>query len=171
MEALTAFLTVPSVQAFVNDHGWVWPVCEVMHYTGLAILIGFVGILDMRVLGGFKSIPIGALKPLEKWGIIAFCLNLFSGIVFVTGMPLGAGFYTMSLSFQLKMLAILIAGINLLVFSISGLGERVYATPAGADAPHGARKIAIISIVCWLSVIAFGRLLMYNDTLLYFLGI
>ncbi len=171
MESLSALLTIPAVQSFVNDHGWVWPVCEIFHYIGLALIVGFIGALDMRILGLFKSIPIGAFKPVVPVVIIAFVVNLITGLVFVTGMPLGAGFYVENLSFQLKLLALLIAGVNLIIFSVSGLEAKVYTVPAGADAPARARTVAWISLVSWVSVIVFGRLLMYNDTLLYFLGV
>lgn len=171
MDSITAFLTIPFMQTFVNDNGWVWPVCEMIHYTGLATIIAFIGLLDMRILGLFKSIPIGALKPLVPIAILGFVLCLLTGTVFVTGMPLGAGFYTENFAFQMKLLTLLIAGANLLIFHFSGLEDEAYATPAGAAAPSRAKVIAWISIVSWLLVLVFGRLLMYNDTLLYFLGL
>ncbi|MGC4029546.1 MAG: hypothetical protein QM696_11775 [Steroidobacteraceae bacterium] len=171
MESLSALLTLPFMQAFVNDHGWIWPLCEILHYIGLALIVGFIGTLDMRILGLFKSIPIGAFRPFVPVAIIAFAVNLITGTVFVTGTPVGAEFYVQNLSFQLKVLALLIAGANLLIFNLSGLEERVYAVPAGADAPSRARVVAWTSIVSWVAVIVFGRLLMYNDALLYFLGL
>lgn len=170
MESLSALFTIPAMQAFVNDQAWVWPLCEILHYIGLALIVGFIGALDLRILGLFKSIPIGAFRPFVPIAIIAFVVNLITGMVFVTGMPLGAGFYIENLSFQLKVLALLLAGANLLIFHFSGMEEKVYGVPAGAPAPTAAKTVAWISMVSWVSVIIFGRLLMYNDTLLYFLG-
>jgi hypothetical protein len=43
--------------------------------------------------------------------------------------------------------------------------------PAGGDAPLSAKVIAGASLVLWFGVIFFGRLIMYNDTLLYALGL
>ena len=48
--------------------------------------------------------------------------------------------------------------------------KRVYATPAGGSAPGAAKGIAAFSLVAWVLIIFFGRMLMYNDTLLMFLG-
>jgi hypothetical protein len=114
---------------------------------------------------------IGALRPLSPVCVIAFIFNLLGGIVFVTGMPLGAGFYVTNLSFQLKLVALLIIFVNLMIFRWTGLEERVYAIPGGGDAPGSAKVVALISLLCWVLVIIFGRLLMYNDTLLLFLGL
>jgi hypothetical protein len=69
------------------------------------------------------------------------------------------------------MATLLLALINLVVFRITGLEEKVYAVPAQGDAPAAAKVIAVVSIVCWILVIFFGRLLMYNDSLLLLLGI
>jgi len=170
IEGIANFLTVRSMQTYVNAHDWVWPVCEMTHYVGMSLIIGVIGILDLRIMGLFKSIPIAALRPLIPWAVVGFIGNLLTGIIFVTGTNSGATFYVDNLSFQLKMLFVLLALANLLVFRFSGLERAVYATPAGASAPVAARAISAFSLVAWVLIIFFGRMLMYNDTLLLFLG-
>lgn len=170
MANLSQALTWPWMQAFVNSHGWIWPVCEMFHYIGMSMIVGFIGALDLRILGAFKSVPIGAFKPLVNLAIIGFIFNLIGGIIFVTGTATGAEFYVDNLSFQLKVLFLVIALVNLLLFRFSGLEDRVNAVPAGGDAPGSAKAVAWISIISWVAIIVFGRLLMYNDTLLIFLG-
>jgi hypothetical protein len=170
MANLSQALTWPWMQAFVNGHGWVWPVCEMIHYIGMSLIIGLIGALDLRILGVYKSIPIGAFKPLVNLAIIGFIGNLLGGIIFVTGTATGAEFYVDNLSFQLKVIFLVIAFVNLLLFRFSGLEEKVNAVPAGGSAPGSAKAVAWISIISWVAIIVFGRLLMYNDTLLIFLG-
>lgn len=167
---LADLLTVSSVRDVVNGHEWIWPVCEMIHYVGMSLIIGVIGILDLRLLGLFKSIPVGALKALVPLAIAGFIGNLLTGIVFVTGTTSGAIFYIDNLSFQLKLTCLLIAGVNLLYFRLSGLEEIAYATSAGSAAPAGTKVIAVVSITTWLLTIFFGRMLMYNDTLLLMLG-
>lgn len=171
VEGIAQFLTVRGMQSFVNAHEWVWPVCEMIHYVGMSLIIGIIGTLDLRILGMFKSIPIGAFRPLVPWAVVGFFGNLLTGIVFVTGTASGAIFYIDNLSFQLKMLFMLLALANLAIFQFSGLERAVYATPAGGNAPAAAKAVSAFSLVAWVLVIAFGRLLMYNDTLLIFLGL
>jgi hypothetical protein len=171
MHSISQALTWPWMQDFVNTYGWIWPMFEIIHYTGMSLVIGVVGGLDLRVLGLYKGVPIGAFKPLVNLAIAGFILNLIGGIVFVTGTNSGAEFYVENLSFQCKVVALVIAIVNLLIFRFSGLEHRVYAVPAGGSAPGSAKAVALISLVAWIAVIIFGRLLMYNDTLLYFLGL
>ena len=170
VEAIAHFLTVPGMQAWVNGHDWVWPVCEMTHYVGMSLIIGIIGTLDLRILGLFKSIPIAALRPLVPWAVVGFVGNLLTGLIFVTGTNSGASFYIDNLSFQLKMLLVLLTFANLFIFRLSGLERAVYATPAGASAPAAGKAVAAFSLFAWVLIIFFGRLLMYNDTLLLFLG-
>jgi hypothetical protein len=158
------------LQTFVNAHDWVWPVCEMVHYIGMSLVVGIIGLLDLRILGLFKSIPCGAFRPLVPVAMTAFAGNLLTGIVFVTGTNQGPGFYLDNLSFQLKLLCLLLAFANLIIFQFSDLEEKVYATPAGGSAPRSAKVVAVVSLVLWVSIIFFGRMLMYNDTLLLLLG-
>jgi hypothetical protein len=171
IQSIAHFLTIPVMQAFVNGHSWVWPVCEMTHYVGMSLIVGIVGALDLRVLGLFKSMPIGALRPLVPWAVVGFIGNFLTGVVFVTGTSSGAIFYIDNLSFQLKILFILLAFANLMIFQFSGLERTVYATPAGGNAPVAAKGIAAFSMLSWVLIIIFGRLLMYNDTLLLLLGL
>ena len=171
MESISQALSWSWMQDLINSYGWLWPVFEIIHYAGMSLIIGLIGALDLRILGLFRSVPIGAFKSFVPLAVIAFIANLVSGTVFVTGNATGAGFYVENLSFQLKVLALLLAFGNLMLFQFTGLERRVYAIPAGGDAPRSAKIVALVSIVSWISVIIFGRLLMYNDALLYSLGL
>lgn len=171
-ESLAEILTVPALQSFVGTYGWVWPICEVIHYIGMSLVIGIIGTTDLRILGLFRSIPLAGLQSLVPLAVAGFIGNLVSGAIMVMGNPgEGAGFYVLNLSFQLKWLAMILAFLNLMLFQFAGLAERVYATPSGGAAPGAAKVVALVSLLAWVFTIVFGRLLMYNDTLLYFLGL
>jgi hypothetical protein len=157
---------------FVGDTDWVWPVCEILHFTGMSILIGTVGIVDLRILGVGKGLSIKALERFIPLGIAAFVVNLLTGIVFIAGNPEGGPlFYLTNLSFQIKMALVLIAGINLSVFYMFGIAGKTNATAPTGVAPTSAKIVASVSLASWAGVILFGRLLMYNDVLLYALGL
>jgi hypothetical protein len=172
MEALSAWMTTLGLATFVNDHGWVWPVCEIFHFVGMSILVGCIGVLDLRMLGFFKGLSMGVLERLVPLGLLGFAFNLISGFIFVAGNAAGSPLdYLTNLSFQLKMICIFIAGLNALAFYVFGVARALANAGPDADATGGAKLIAVSSIVLWLAVIFFGRLIMYNDTLLYALGI
>lgn len=169
MESLARLLQITWVHSWVTDYAWVWPVCEILHFVGMALLIGTVGFLDMRMLGLGKGIPVAPLERLIPWGIFGFVLNLVTGVVFVAGNPIGGPLeYLSNLAFQLKMLFILLAGVNVLAFYLTGVSRTADAVGAGGDAPRSAKIIAGISVILWIGVIYCGRMIMYNDTLLTF---
>src|SRR5690606_14010277 len=139
---------------------------------GMALLIGTIGFVDIRILGFGKGLPIGALERLLPIGIAAFAVNAVTGIVFVAGNPIGGAMaYLENLAFQLKMLLILLAGINVAVFYLTGIAHAAESAGPSGDAVPAAKVIAGASLAFWVGVIVFGRLIMYNDTLLYALGL
>jgi hypothetical protein len=170
-ERLAELLTIPALQALFADSAWAWSVCEMVHYIGMSLLMGLVVALDLRILGLFRRIPPGALQPFVPWAIGGFIANLISGFFMVAGNEPDAAFYVLNLSFQLKVLAMFLALLNLLTFKFTGLETKVYALPAGADAPVSAKVVALVSLTAWIFTIILGRLLMYNTTLLNFLGL
>ena len=76
-----------------------------------------------------------------------------------------------NMSLQIKMVLVLIAGVNLLLFYFTGLHKSLDAVPADGDAAGGAKAVAAVSLFAWIMVIVMGRFIMYNDTLLYALGL
>lgn len=172
IESLNSFFLWLNLGDFVGQNDWVWPICEILHFFGMAAIIGTVGLVDARMLGLGKGIPIKALEKFIPLGVIGFAINVVTGVIFIAGNPVGGPMeYLTNLAVQLKMLLILIAGINLLAFYFTGIEKQVAGLPADGVAPTGAKVVAIVSLVAWFGVIFMGRLIMYNDTLLYFLGL
>jgi hypothetical protein len=172
MEALSDLLAATNLVVFVNDNDWVWPACEMLHFVGMSLLIGTVGLVDLRILGVGKGLPIARLEKLIPWGVAGFAMNAVTGFMFVAGNPVGGPIeYLTNMSFQIKMLLVLIAGINLLAFYLTPIARGVESVEPSGDAARGAKIVAAVSLVTWFGVIFFGRLIMYNDTLLYALGL
>ena len=172
MNALAELLSRTGLVDFVSNQAWVWPVCEILHFTGMAILIGTIGVVDLRILGVGKGLPIAVLEKFIPLGVVAFLVNAVTGFIFIAGNPVGGPIeYLTNLAFQIKMILVLIAGINVLIFYFTGVA-RVAGLAAPADAaPRSAQIVAGVSLFVWFGVIVFGRLIMYNDTLLYALGL
>lgn len=143
---------------WASSGGWpyLWAACECLHFMGMALLIGAVGLLDARMLGLFKGLPVAPLERLVPWGILGFVINLMTGIVFFAGAPEG---YVTSLSFWLKMLFIVLAGINLAFFYLAGVNRLVNRVGAGESAPMTAKVIAAVSLFLWFGVLYWGRML------------
>jgi hypothetical protein len=135
---------------------WIWPLCETLHFMGMAMLVGVVGFLDLRLIGMGKGLPIAPISGLLPWGIAGFLLNLATGFVFYAGDPLQ---YSVNPAFRLKMLFVVLAGLNVLVFYATGLRRTVDAVGAGEDAPFAARLLAATSLFLWVGVMYWGRML------------
>ncbi len=172
MDAITQFMLSTGIDNFVATQDWVWPVCEILHFFGMALLIGSVGLVDLRMLGIAKGVPIKALERFIPLGVIGFFVNAITGFIFVAGNPVGGPQeYLTNLAFQIKMLLIVIAGLNLLAFYVTGIARQADAVTPEGIAPTSAKIVAALSLLLWFGVIFFGRFIMYNDTLLYALGL
>lgn len=136
---------------------WQYPIIESLHFIGLTLLMGTVGLFDLRLIGFGKRIPIATLHRLIPWGIGGFVLNLLTGLCFLAAM---ADQYMYNPSFQLKVLSMSIAGLNVLLFYTTMFRKIVTLGP-GEQAPLPARVMGGVSLACWLGVITFGRLLTF----------
>ena len=141
--------------AMSGGYPWLWPTCETLHFIGLAMLVGIVATLDLRMIGMAKGIPIASLQKLMPWGIAGFVLNVITGLLFFTGDPLQ---YLNNVAFWWKMAFIGLAGVNVLLFYATGLAKRVDATLAGQDAPLGAKFVGAASLILWFGVMYWGRM-------------
>jgi hypothetical protein len=146
----------PPIAAFMRTK-WGWPMAESIHFLGLSMLVGCVGMFDLRLLGMAKRIPIAALHRLIPWGLFGFAINVTTGSLFLLTEP---DQYIYNPSFQFKVMFIAIAGINALMFYKTSWG-RATADNAIPDAPKAAKVAAVISLSVWISVIVCGRLLTF----------
>ncbi|PYS43445.1 MAG: hypothetical protein DMG14_00820 [Acidobacteria bacterium] len=150
-----------SIHHFVIDSSmWVWPILEDLHFIGLILLLGAIGVVNLRVLGFLKQLPVGPLHRFIPWGIAGFGINVITGFLFYLGMP---GFYNMNFVFQLKMFTILLAGATLLLFYCTSTFRKLGELGPGEDAPPFAKFIAVTSIVLWLAVIVLGRYIPFGE--------
>jgi hypothetical protein len=142
--------------AMSGGYPFLWPACETLHFIGLALLVGIAGILDLRMLGVGKAIPIRTLQRMMPWAVGGFVLNAVTGFLFFTGDPTQ---YLNNIAFKMKMLFIALAGVNVALFYVTGLAAKADATGAGADAPFGAKVVGATSLLLWFGVMYWGRML------------
>ena len=156
IETLLNFSQATGIYSFMNSP-WGWPVAESLHFLGLCLLIGTVGVFDLRMLGLAKGVSLGALHKLVPVGVAGYLLNVITGTMFLSTAP---DQYLYNPAVQSKFFFMLLAGINMLFF-YSTTSMQAKNTTAMADAPVRARLIAAISLACWCAVIIAGRLITY----------
>jgi uncharacterized membrane protein len=142
------------VAELMTTSKWWWAFMMDLHFVGLALLMGVVGILDLRMLGFAKQIPIHSLHRLLPWAMVGFGINLVTGVLAFTGMD---QYYTYDWAFWLKMLAIMLLGLNAAAFYLTDAFESVEGLGPGGDAPPLAKFIAGSSLFLWFAVITLGR--------------
>jgi uncharacterized membrane protein len=151
----TAWLKTAALRSFVNDTDWVWPACEAVHFIGLGLAFGVVLLLNLRMLGMMKAVAFADLHRTLPWGMMGFAINLVTGMLFFIGVPEQ---YTNNPSFQWKIACLVLLGANLIYFTSLNDPWRV---DAGCDAPRSVKLMAASTIVLWLGVVYFGRMLPY----------
>lgn len=157
MQPLIAWLETTWLSSFVASYWWAWPLAETLHFLGLSLLIGVIGILDLRMLGMAKGLSVRSMHRLVPWGVLGFVLNLVSGISFVAADP---GRFLPSGYFQVKLILIVAAGINVLVFYLTLYRESLEWGPE-ADVPASAKIVAVTSLLLWSAVTIIGRFMAF----------
>lgn len=154
--ALLQFSQSTGIYAFMNTP-WGWPFMESLHFIGLSLLLGTVGLFDLRMLGFVRAIPLASLHKYIKFGVLGFAINATTGLMFVTSVP---DQYLYNPSFQTKMAFLLAAGFNMVLFYLWGFRAAVAPEPTPGAQRLG-RMFALVSLVCWIGVITGGRLITF----------
>jgi hypothetical protein len=146
----------PPIAEFMRT-AWGWPIMESLHFIGLSMLVGCIGVFDLRLLGVGKRIPIAQAHKLVPWGLAGFAINVMSGSTFLLTEP---NQYIYNPSFHFKVLFITLAGLNALSFYAFSWRSATDDT-ASPDAPRYAKLVAAVSLSLWIGVIVAGRLLTF----------
>lgn len=155
-QTLLNFSQTTGIFAFMHSP-WGWPVIESLHFLGLSMLIGTVGLFDLRMLGIGRGISYVEMHRLVPIGVAGYLLNVLTGTMFLSSAP---DQYLYNPAFQSKLLFMALAGVNMLLFYRSSIAAVKQALPDSA-LPGGIKSFAAISLACWCGVITCGRLITY----------
>jgi Family of unknown function (DUF6644) len=132
---------------------WAFPAIETIHVIALTLTIGTVLIIDLRLLGlaSLKQ-PYGMLRrDVLPWSWAAFCMAAISGcLMFVSQ----AAEYFANQAFRIKLILLLLAGINMLIFELIIARGAVRWDRA---IPWPGKIAALLSIILWVAAVFFGR--------------
>jgi hypothetical protein len=142
--------------AWMRGVVWAYPLVETLHIAALATLFGAMAVVDLRILGFSKTLPV---EPLMRHALpialIAFCLAGATGLMLFLA---HADDLIGNRMFVLKMCLIGAAGINAAIFHS---GTRAGPAKWGVVAPWEARLTAALSLLIWAGVITCGRWIAY----------
>lgn len=135
---------------------WSWPWAEVLHFIGMSMLFGSVLVMDLRLMGFFRNyISIRAVHALAPWAGAGFLINLLTGIAFIFK---DGDRLLPNVSFIFKMICVLVAGLNFLVFVVK-FGKQATTWRDNENPPLPAKLVGMVSLVAWTLVIWGGRMI------------
>jgi hypothetical protein len=157
MQRWIDWLEATPLADFVFTYTWAWPVCEALHFMALVLLVGSVGLFDLRVLGLGKGIPPAAIHRLVPFGLLGFVVSVLTGAVFISGTP---DQYFFNAAFHFKVVFLALMGLNVGFFYV-GPHRVVSALGPHDDAPRTAKVSATLSLVFLIAVMCCGRMLTF----------
>lgn len=157
MEVLV-WLEHSAIANAIRSSIWMYPAFETLHYIGLSFLVGGIMLIDLRVLGVGKSLPLKSMIGLLPWVWVGFVINATTGtLLFIYG---ATGFGT-NHAFWLKIGFIVLAGLNALAFQLATTRSGTDWVSTGVP-PMSAKVFATLSFVLWLCVVTTGRWMAYT---------
>lgn len=80
MDAIVTWILGTSINAWVLNTPWAWPIAEIVHFIGLSILLGSMLLIDVRLAGYWRALSLSAVHRLLPWAILGFVINLITGV-------------------------------------------------------------------------------------------
>jgi hypothetical protein len=156
--ALLSWLEQTALAHYVQENPVGYPLVLTTHAVGMALLAGIVLMINFRVLGFGRTVPLGYFKRLMKLALLGFVLNLVSGaMLFVAD----ASSHAANVAFLTKIALLIVGGALLIALSRQILPAAVTAAGEVVEASDTARHIAAVSVLVWIGVIVAGRLIAY----------
>lgn len=136
--------------AALGAHPWAYPMLEVAHIVGIALLLGNLLLLEARVFGWGRALPVAPLARLSlTLAVGGFGLTAVTGLLMFATMPAEL---LANRVFTAKMALIMLAGCNAGWFHARRSLELMDGT---------ARALMGVSTVLWLAVVTCGRWIGY----------
>lgn len=139
----------------IRESEWVFPAFETIHVVAIVLVLGSISRLDMRLIGlTSRSRAVTEVSDeMLPWTWASFAVATVFGLLLFASKPIR---YLEIAFFDVKMVLILLAGLNMLFFEYV-----TFKTVAQWDRdpvpPMGARLAGGLSLAFWLSVVVCGR--------------
>ena len=148
-----AALWLEAVGAKAWAGGDAYPWINTVHLLGLVMLVGAIGMVDLRTVGVWRQLPAAALsRALTPVAIAGLVILIASGVLLFA-----ADGRTLATSdvFRIKLALVALALLNAAAF------RRLWADRID-DPPAAARLMAVLSLAVWLAVGTLGRFIAYS---------
>jgi len=130
------------------------------HTIGMSLVVGANAVVDLRILGVARDIPLHPLKRLFRIGWVGLGINVTTGLLLLTAYPTKA---LTNPDFYIKL-----TFIGLAVYLMTRMNNQVFGDASLSEAAMvvKGKTNAIWSLVFWVGAVGAGRLL--SETARYF---
>jgi hypothetical protein len=162
MSAFLIWLENTSLSEFIRESTLAFPLIETVHVIALALVVGSIAIVDLRLLGlaSTERSVSGLCREILPWTWGAFVLAVITGALMFAS---HANDYFANAAFRVKILLLLAAGINMLAFQLITY-RGVAAWDRNVALPLPARVAGAVSLTCWVGIVFFGRWIGFTMT-------
>lgn len=157
LTAAAAWLDTIGVGPWSRGSTLVYPVANTLHLLGLVMLVGGIGVVDLRVIGLWRSLPMAELsRALTPFAIAGLILMVASGTILFAA---DGAALARSAIFERKLILIAAALANAAVFRRRWNPHMACWTDS---VPRPAKAMAAASLLLWLAAGASGRWIAYS---------
>jgi hypothetical protein len=138
----------------IRESDWMFPTIETVHVFAVVLVVGTIMTVDLRLLGvANKERPYSQVAAeMLPWTWTAFAIAALAGMLMFSSKALT---YYGDIPFRLKMVCLLLAGINMVMFH--WLGTRRLDTWDRGRPPRAAKFAGGASLLLWTTIVAAGR--------------
>lgn len=151
MTALLVWLADTAIADWIQQSRWGYAVVNALHVLGIALLVGAIAALDLRLLGWRRRLAVVALaRLLQPVAIAGLGLAISAGALLFLADPVD---YAAMPLFRLKLVLVALAIANAFAFNLG---------PGPANASSRRQRLAgALSLTLWIAVLACGRFLAF----------
>ena len=144
-----------SLAVWLRESPSVWGSATVLtlHTMGMAVLVGASFVLDLRLLGITRNIPLSAFRWVFTAVAVGLAVNLVTGVLLFIK---NAATWGTSIPFLIKMSFVIAS-----VATVIPIRRYVLSDAGPGDVSGNVRLLAVVSIVVWSAAVTAGRLLAY----------
>ena len=143
-----------AIGSYIAEDPVAFPWIETAHVICLVIVFGSILLVDLRLMGlASRDYKVGALgRTILPVTWIAFMGAVITGALLFSSNPFG---YFGNTFFRIKILLLLLAGVNMAVFHM--VTQRRFNLDGPGPLPGGAKLAGFVSALLWIGIIACGR--------------
>jgi len=159
IEAWLAALEGTPLARALRDSVYIYPIVNTGHLAGVALLIGSIIPLDLRLVFAWPSVPLAPLwRVLTRTAAAGLLIALvFGSLLFAAR----ATDYAASGLFVSKMTVVAAAMLNALALRVISPDEITRLLSTGEKPPRRFRIAGGFSLVAWITALTLGRMVGY----------